>query len=87
MKKIQLFLAAAFMVAVASAFATKARTIDEYVFVDDRFKLASLEPPSGHCELQLGSTCKYEKIADNGTDPYVEPSNFSALDTDQVWVP
>lgn len=87
MKKIQLFLAAAIMVAVASAFTTSAPIIDEYVFVDNRFKLLSEQPPGGECVAQSGSTCKYEKIADNGTDPYVEPANFSALDTDQVWVP
>lgn len=87
MKKIQLFLAATIMVATVSAFATKARTIDEYVLIYGRFELVSQQPVGGHCEAQLGSTCKYEKIADNGTDPYVEPSNFSALDTDHVWVP
>lgn len=87
MKKIQLFLAVAIMVATVSAFATKARTIDEYVLINGRFELVSLQPPGGHCESLSNSNCKYEKIADNGTDPYVEPANFSALDTDKVWVP
>lgn len=87
MKKIQLFLAAAIMVATVSAFATKARTIDEYVLINGRFELVSEQPAGGFCDVQLGSNCKYEKIANDGSDPYVEPGNFNALDTDQVWVP
>lgn len=87
MKKVVFLFIATAMVAVMSAFTSTAKLTDEYVLIDGRYELVSEQPVGGHCDSQLNSTCKYQKIADNGTDPYTEPGNFSALDSNQVWVP
>ncbi|HEX7692224.1 MAG TPA: hypothetical protein VF408_07530 [Sediminibacterium sp.] len=86
MKKMTSFLLATVLVAALSAFATATPPPEEYVLIDGRYEPVSEQPPGGHCDFLENSFCKYEMVDDQGTDPFVEESNFSPLDTDQAWV-
>lgn len=77
MKKIQMLFAAIAFIAVTSAFATKVKTVDEYILKPGGYELVRDQPPGGHCDANPSTICKYEKIG----------NDFFPLDTDQVWIP
>jgi hypothetical protein len=87
MKKMTSFLLATVLVAALSAFATATPPPEEYVLIDGRYEPVSEQPPGGHCDFLENSVCKYKMVNDQGDDPFAEESNFSPLDTGQVWVP
>lgn len=87
MKRLNFVLIGTVIVAAFSAFTTERKFDAEYVLINGRFELKQEQPEGGHCVLNPGTFCTYEKIANNGPDPYTDPTNFNGLGPDTIWVP
>ena len=86
MKKLTLLLAAASIVGVASAVTVKMTTdpVGQYIRLESgEFVLASTQ--NGTCQT-IGEACSYDKTGNEGTNPNMNPDNFTARDSGH-WEP